>query len=154
MADKTLNPKQLKFVALYLASSNATQSYIGAGYSARGRSAGNNASRLLEHPGVKAALEAATAQAAANSAVSAEWALARLQELAQDNGPRSSHLARVQACRAILDYFRPDPPPAAPNTATANVNVNVGTNLADRIDQYEAAFAGAAGREDGPPATN
>lgn len=153
MAPKPLNPKQSKFVELYLASGNATQSYIDAGYTATGRSAGNNASRLLEHAGIKAALEAATARAAANSAVSAGWALARLQELAQDNGPRSSHLARVQACRAILDYFRPDPPPA-PSTATANVNVNVNTNLAGRIDQYEAAFAGAADREGGPPATN
>lgn len=54
-----LNDKQLKFVELYIATDDAKQSYIDAGYSATGRSAQNAANRLLSHVGVKQLLQQA-----------------------------------------------------------------------------------------------
>lgn len=58
-----LNEKQLKFVELYLATGDATQSYIDAGYGSRGRSASNAANRLLSHVGVKRLLQQANNKA-------------------------------------------------------------------------------------------
>lgn len=63
-----LNEKQLRFVELYQRSvaagkPNATQAYIAAGYKARGKSAGNAASKLLEHDGIKALLKPVKAEA-------------------------------------------------------------------------------------------
>lgn len=144
---KALNPKQQKFVERYLATGNATQSYIDAGYTCSRASAEAAAARLLGNIKVQAELGAATQSAIASAGTSAAWTLAYLKVLALYDGPRSSHMARVAACKAILEHHKPDPPAAA-----TNVSVNVSTDLAARIDWYEVAFARAADRNELAPA--
>lgn len=145
MMAAALNPKQLKFVAGIIAGLGAYDAYVKAGYKGQGKSGRNAASQLLANIGVQEAVQAHRARAAAATGATAEWSLAYLKVLAMYDGPRSSHLARVQAVKAILEHLKPAP---APNTATANVSVNVGPDLAGRIDRYEAAFAGAADRDE------
>ena len=59
-----LNPKQLKFVERYLLTGNATQSYIDAGYAARGHAAEACAERMLRNAEVKKAITAASVKGA------------------------------------------------------------------------------------------
>lgn len=111
---KPLNPKQLKFVERYLATGNATQSYIDAGYTARGKSATNAASVLLENDGVKAVVDAHRAKATEKQGITAEWYAERVKTEAERDGEGSSHGARVSALRLageLLGVGTPAPPP-------------------------------------------
>ncbi|QJX01246.1 terminase small subunit [Frigoriglobus tundricola] len=98
---RPLNPKQLKFVDRYLATGNATQSYIDAGYAGRGRAAENAASRLLGSVGVKAAIDGARAKALKTHEVTAEWVVTGLKKEAEREGEGASHAARVQAYKLL-----------------------------------------------------
>lgn len=55
--DRGLNVLQELFVSEYLKDKNATQSYIRAGYKARGNSAEVNASKLLSNPKIRAEID-------------------------------------------------------------------------------------------------
>lgn len=74
MAD--LTPKQSRFVAEYLLDLNATQAAIRAGFSER--TANQQGPRLLEHPGVQAAIDAAKMKRSAETETDAAWVLRRL----------------------------------------------------------------------------
>lgn len=100
-----LNPKQLKFVELYLAGNSAKQAYIGAGYAARGNAAETNAARLLRKAQVKAAIDLARTNAAEKHNLTAEWVLAGLKREAEREGEGSSHAARVKAYELIGKTF-------------------------------------------------
>src|SRR5215218_9523613 len=56
-AGRPLNPKQLKFVQRYLATGNATQSYIDAGYQCTRAAAEANAARLIRDDRVQELLK-------------------------------------------------------------------------------------------------
>lgn len=81
-ASRPLNPKQLKFVERYLATGNATQSYIDAGYKSKGKNAGNIASIMLENVGIKAAIDAARDAAKRNHVATAAAVLDRFWAIA------------------------------------------------------------------------
>lgn len=94
---KPLNPRQLKFVELYLLTGRAAESYIAAGYSARGRAATVCAAKLLTNANVEAALNAARKVAEVQSEVNATWLFARVKREAESDGEFTSHGARVSA---------------------------------------------------------
>jgi hypothetical protein len=94
-----LNPRQLRFIELYLATGNATKAYIDAGYKGRGRSAENAASVLLGNVGVKDAIEKARKKATATHGITAEWYAERVKIEATREGEGASHGARVSALR-------------------------------------------------------
>jgi hypothetical protein len=101
---KPLNPKQMKFVERYLATGNATQSYIDA-YKCSRAAAEASAARLLLHAGVKAALAEARNKAAEALELSAEWTIQKMMAEAQDRGPGSTHSARVRALELLGRNF-------------------------------------------------
>lgn len=71
-----LTPKQQRFVENYLLDLNATQAAIRAGFSER--TANQQGPRLLEHPGVQAAIDAAKIKRSAETETDAAWVLRRL----------------------------------------------------------------------------
>lgn len=100
-----LNPRQQKFVALYLAGHSATEAYIKAGYKTTGKSAGNSGSRLLENDEVKQAVEAAQSRANANNGITADWYAKRVKLEAEREGEGASHAARVSALKLAGDLL-------------------------------------------------
>jgi phage terminase small subunit len=100
-----LNPRQLKFVDRYLATGNATQSYIDAGYTRDPEVARRNASRLLTNADVRAAVEAHRAKANADSGITAEWYAARVKLECEREGEGASHSARVSALKLAADLL-------------------------------------------------
>jgi len=66
------NIRHERFAQLIAQGKSATDAYIAAGYKARGKSAGNAASRLLENDGVKRRLEEIAAEVASKSIADAE----------------------------------------------------------------------------------
>lgn len=77
-----LNPRQLKFVERYLATGNATQSYIDAGYTKNRDSAERRASLLLRNVEISAAIDAARTKAVQKAELTAESVLAEMRRLA------------------------------------------------------------------------
>lgn len=57
-----LDPRQRKFIELYLESGNQTQSYVAAGYTSNARSASVQASRLLAKPSIRDEVARRTAE--------------------------------------------------------------------------------------------
>jgi phage terminase small subunit len=76
-----LTPKQSRFVDEYLLDLNATQAAVRAGYSAR--TANEQGPRLLAHPEIKAAIDAAKVQRCERTEVNADWMLRRLVDEAE-----------------------------------------------------------------------
>lgn len=75
-----LTPKQARFVQEYLLDLNATQAAIRAGYSKR--SAQEQGSQLLSHPGVMAAIDAAKVQRSEKTEIDAERVLKEIAAMA------------------------------------------------------------------------
>lgn len=75
-----LNPKQQRFLNEYLKSRNATQSAKVAGYSKK--TAHSTGPRLLEHVGIKAAIEKSLAKATEKAELKAADVLAEIRKLA------------------------------------------------------------------------
>lgn len=73
-----LTPKQARFVEEYLKDLNATQASVRAGYSEK--TANKQGPRLLEHPAVCAAIDAAKVDRSEQVAIDAMWVLRRLVE--------------------------------------------------------------------------
>jgi phage terminase small subunit len=142
---KPLNPKQLKFVELFLATGNATQSYLAAGYQCSKRAAETSSSALLRNPEVQKALAQATAKAAEARALTVEMALSNLWAQATATGPGTSHMARVVASKELLNYFR-EAAKTPPPSDTSNENTDGRGSVTDRIALYTGAFAGVADR--------
>lgn len=104
-ANRPLNPRQLKFVERYLATGNATQSYIDAGYKAKGHSAETSASELLRKPEVSAAVAEARRKANELHGITADWYAERVKLEAEREGDGSSHAARVSALKLAGDLL-------------------------------------------------
>lgn len=66
------NIRHERFAQLIAQGKSATDAYIAAGYKARGKSAGNAASRLLENDGIRRRLEEIAAEVASKSIADAE----------------------------------------------------------------------------------
>jgi hypothetical protein len=143
---KPLNPKQLKFVELFLATGNATQSYLAAGYQCSKRAAETSSSALLRNPEVQKALAQATAKAAEARALTVEMALSNLWAQATATGPGTSHMARVQATKELLNHFREAAKAPPPPSDTTDENPDGSGSVTDRIALYTGAFAGVADR--------
>src|SRR3990172_9468986 len=108
---RPLNPRQLKFVELYLLTGNAKQSYIDAGYKQRGDAATAGARQLLENTTVQAAINGARSRskahaehnvevftsAADRAGVTAEWVFRRLKAESECDGEEASPAARAVA---------------------------------------------------------
>jgi phage terminase small subunit len=75
-----LTPKQAQFVREFLVDLNATQAAIRAGYSKR--SAYAQSSQLLNHPAVKAAIDAAKTERSARAEIRAEQVLKEIAAMA------------------------------------------------------------------------
>lgn len=99
--NRPLNPKQLKFIEHYLATGNATQSYIVAGYKSRGHAAEVGAQQLLRNTEVRKAIDEAARAAADRAEITATWVLERLKIEALREGEGSSHAARVKAIELL-----------------------------------------------------
>lgn len=100
-----LNPRQAKFVELYLAGHSATEAYVKAGYKATRASAETNAARLLGNDRVKEAVDAARKKAAKAQDMSAEWFAARVRLEAEREGVGSSHAGRVAALKLAGQFL-------------------------------------------------
>lgn len=110
-----LNQRQQKFVQLYLATGNATQSYIDAGYDVDRETAKANAARLLANANVCAVIDAARQKAVEATGITAEWYVERLMLEATREGPGSSHSGRVAALRLAGELIQAgSKQPAAP----------------------------------------
>lgn len=94
---KPLNPKQLKFVERYLATGNATQSYIDAYGDMDRKSAEAGASRLLSNVKVKEAIAQATGKAVQTAELTAEYVIKGLKKEAEREGDGAQHSARIKA---------------------------------------------------------
>lgn len=75
---RTMKPKQQRFVDEYLIDLNATQAAIRAGYSQK--TAGQIGDELLKNPNVRAAVDVALAERSAATRIDATWVLKRLAE--------------------------------------------------------------------------
>lgn len=102
---QALNPKQLRFVELYLATGNATQSYVDAYDQPDRRAAEAGASRLLSNGKVCEAVEAARAKANDAIGITADWYAKRVKLEAEREGRDASHAARVSALRLAGDLL-------------------------------------------------
>ena len=90
---RPLNPRQLKFVELYLKGLSATEAYVKAGYKGKGRSAENGASQLLGNIGVKEAIAKATGEAIHTAELNAGYVIAGLKKEANFYGDGAQHTA-------------------------------------------------------------
>lgn len=77
---KALPPRQAEFVRQYLCDLNASQAAIRAGYSVK--TAYKIGPALLRHPGVSQAIEKAFAARAERTALTADWVIDGLREVA------------------------------------------------------------------------
>jgi phage terminase small subunit len=76
----SLNAKQQRFVGEYLIDLNATAAYKRAGYSGKGRSAENAASRLLGNVGVAQAIQQAMEKRSKDLGIDAKYVLMTIVE--------------------------------------------------------------------------
>ena len=97
-----LNPRQQRFVELYLSGLPASQAYRQAGYTATGNAAEVNAARLLRNAQVAAEI----GRAAERQELTVDWVLGRLKAEAVDRGEGSSHSARVRAIELLGKRLR------------------------------------------------
>jgi phage terminase small subunit len=145
-----LNPKQQKFVERYLATGNATQSYIDAGYKARGNAAETGAARMLRNAQVKKALEAASAKGAERAAVTAAWVMKNMKREATYRGRGASHMARVRATELLGRPFNLFPEKQQhEHTGKDGEPIEHDHRVTTRIDQLTDTFLAAARREEG-----
>jgi hypothetical protein len=145
---KPLNPRQMKFVERYLATGNATQSYIDA-YKCTRAAAEASATRLLAHAGVRAALAEARAKAAKSQELTAEYVLDRMMAEAVDRGPGSSQSARVRALELLgrnFDLFPNAHQHSGPKGKPISVNL---TKVSDaELDTLERILGAAEEADD------
>lgn len=152
-----LNPKQQKFVEFYLGGLSATEAYVKAGYKATGKSAGNNASRLLENAGVKQAVAAARERANQTQGITAEWYAARVKLESEREGEGSSHAARVSALKLAADLLgvaekhELSGPGGAPIQSEHDHRFSLTPADLDAADELAPAVAGGDVRADGGP---
>ncbi|MEC9067825.1 MAG: terminase small subunit [Pseudomonadota bacterium] len=78
-----MTPKQERFVEEYLIDLNATAAYRRAGYKARGNAAEVSASQLLRNPKVAGAIQKAMDARSKRTAITADYVLGGLQEVAE-----------------------------------------------------------------------
>jgi hypothetical protein len=97
-----LNPRQQRFVELYLSGLTAEESYRRAGYTASPSAARRNASRLLTNADVRAAID----RAAERQELTVDWVLGRLKAEAVDRGEGGSASARVRALELLGKRLR------------------------------------------------
>lgn len=93
---KELSAKQQRFVDEYLLDLNATAAYKRAGYEATGRSAENNASRLLGHAGVSMQIAAALKERSVRTQIDADTVLKNIARLAQSAERASDYGAALR----------------------------------------------------------
>ena len=101
-----LNPRQQRFVELYLSGLTAEAAYQQAGYTCSDDARRRAASRLLTKVDVKAVIDAANARAAERHEVTADWVIGCLKEEARLKGEGSSHSARVRALELLGKKLR------------------------------------------------
>lgn len=148
-----LNPKQLRFVELYLATGNATEAYVGAGYSARGHSAESCATKLLKNAEVQAAVGKARDRAAETAELTAGYVIRGLMREAEREDDNASHPARVKALEhlaritKLLGDERPVPPPQ-PEGLTLESFARILAALATPTPAAGGAGGGAGGADD------
>jgi phage terminase small subunit len=78
-----LKPRHAKFVAEYVRTSNATQSYLDAGYKTTRRTAEVQSSKLLRNPEIAAAIARVRENAAKAAEMDQQWVLKKLREVAE-----------------------------------------------------------------------
>jgi phage terminase small subunit len=78
-----MNPKQKRFVEEYLIDLNATAAYRRAGYTAKGNAAEVNAARLLRNAKVQKAVTEAQEKRSERTAITADYVLQGIQEVAE-----------------------------------------------------------------------
>ena len=78
-----MTPKQQRFVEEYLIDLNATAAYRRAGYAAKGNAAEVNAARLLRNAQVQEAIVEAQAKRSERTAITADYVLQGIQEVAE-----------------------------------------------------------------------
>ena len=132
---RSLSPRQLKFVNLYLATGNGTQSYIDAGYKGRGHNAESGAAQLLRNSEVKKAIQQATQQTLEHLPLTYENVLQGLWKQANDYGEDASHAARVRAHEALAERLQS----AAQSILDANGNV-LPAELRRRLEALRERF--------------
>lgn len=76
-----LNARQQKFLDGFLATGNATQAYIDAGYKSKGHAAEASAHALLRNPEISCKITEVEKTAAEQAGVTAEWVVERLQRV-------------------------------------------------------------------------
>ncbi|MEL6280820.1 MAG: terminase small subunit [Pseudomonadota bacterium] len=94
-----LTPKQRAFVMAYVASGNATQAAISAGYSERtARAIGPE---NLQKPAIAEAIRVEAMRVATDMELSEKWVLERLMREATLDGDDATHSARVTALATL-----------------------------------------------------
>lgn len=127
-----LTPKQRKFVEIYVATGNASQSAREAGYSKR--TAHRMGQENLQKPAISRAIAAETKKATERNELTQDWVINGLMSEAEFRDTGSSHSARVKAfevCAKILAM------------TTDNVNNNHSGSL-DVVQRLQAARRRAA----------
>ncbi len=78
-----MNDRQRRFVEEYLVDLNATAAYLRAGYKAKGNAAAVGASQLLRNPKITDAVQAGMDQRSSRTALTADYVLNGLREVAE-----------------------------------------------------------------------
>ena len=89
-----LNEKQLRFVQELLVDDNGTQAAIRAGYAPKG--AAVTASRMLNNAKIQAAVQAARAERAKRTGITADWVLTQIASIATDAERDSDRLKALE----------------------------------------------------------
>ena len=96
-----LTPKQAAFVQEYMIDLNATQAAIRAGY--KEKNAYQIGSENLRKPQIQAAIQEARKEIEGRCAVSVDWVLAQIAEIAADGDRKTSD--RLRALEMLAKHF-------------------------------------------------
>jgi phage terminase small subunit len=127
-----LTPKQRKFVQIYVATGNATQSAKDAGYSKR--TAYRTGNDNLKKPQIARAIAAETKKATERNELTQDWVIQGIMREADFKDAGASHSARVKAFEVAARIL---------SMMTDNVNNNHSGNL-DIVQRLQAARQRAA----------
>ncbi len=131
---RELNPKQLKFVQLYLETGNATKSLIEAGY--KTKNAKKVASRLLLNPKVISTVDKSRLKVEKKIEVNFEWVLSKLKQVAEAGINTNELDATTRALAEVNKMLGNYAPVKTENTNTNNNVSNDFVEMEKRAKRY------------------
>jgi phage terminase small subunit len=102
---KKLTVRQKRFVEEYLVDFNASQAVIRAGYNPSEANRRKLGSELLDHPGVRVAIDVATAERADRSAIKPDYVIKKVMRTIEKAEADGSHNAVLKGCELLARHL-------------------------------------------------